>query len=94
MYIVHMKRVTASDARKNWFRLLDEVAQGAVVCIERGGRRILLRREPEEGEATDIPDYSSLLLVPHLEEADQWDWSWSPEDGTLEPNDGTLEPQA
>ena len=85
MYIVHMKRVTASEARKNWFRLLDEVAQGAVVCIERGGRRILLRREPEEDEAKDLPDYSPLLCVPHVEEADQWDWAWSAEDGNLEP---------
>jgi hypothetical protein len=37
LYIVRMKRVTASEARRNWFRLLDEVAAGAVVVIERGG---------------------------------------------------------
>ena len=80
-----MKRVTASEARKNWFRLLDEVAQGAVVGIERGGRRILLRREPEEDEAATLPDYSSLLRVPRSDEADQWGWSWSEDDGTLEP---------
>ena len=35
-----MKRVTASDARKNWFRLLDEAAAGEVVVIERAGTRI------------------------------------------------------
>jgi antitoxin (DNA-binding transcriptional repressor) of toxin-antitoxin stability system len=80
-----MKRVTASEARKNWFRLLDEVAQGAVVCIERGGRRIILRREPEAGGAADLPDYRSLLRVPQVEEADQWRWSWSEDDGVLEP---------
>ena len=87
MYIVHMKRVTASEARKNWFRLLDEVAQGSEVCIERGGRRIVLRREPEEGEATSLPDYSALLRVPRVDEADEWGWTWSGEDGSLEPEE-------
>lgn len=85
LYIVHMKRVTASEARRNWFRILDEVAQGAVVCIERGGRRIVLRREPHEPGAMSLPDYSTLIRVPELEEADAWGWSWSEEDGALEP---------
>jgi antitoxin (DNA-binding transcriptional repressor) of toxin-antitoxin stability system len=87
LYIVHMKRVTASEARKNWFRLLDEVAQGAVVCIERGGRRIILRREPEETGGDSVPDYSAILRVPHLDEADRWGWTWSEEDGSLEPEE-------
>jgi antitoxin (DNA-binding transcriptional repressor) of toxin-antitoxin stability system len=80
-----MKRVTASEARKNWFRLLDEVAQGEVVCIERGGRRIVLRREADERDTSELPDYSAILRVPRLNEADQWGWSWSEEDGSLEP---------
>ncbi|MFH1763417.1 MAG: hypothetical protein ABIF09_04405 [Gemmatimonadota bacterium] len=80
-----MKRVTASEARKNWFRLLDEVAQGAVVCIERGGRRIVLRREPDGSDAATLPDYAALLRVTRVDEADQWGWSWSEEDGDLEP---------
>lgn len=86
MYIVHMKRITASEARRNWFRLLDEVAQGAVVCIERGGRRILLQREPERAMEGELADYHALLRVPALEEADLWGWSWSEKDGLLEPN--------
>ncbi len=85
LYIVHMKRVTASEARRNWFRLLDEVAAGAVVCIERGGRRIVLRREPDAREAGDLPDYASLLRVPGLEEADRWGWTWSEDAEDLEP---------
>jgi hypothetical protein len=98
-----MKRVTASDARKNWFRLLDEVAGGAVVCIERRGRRIVLRREDETGITSEAPDYSAFLHVPGVEQADQWGWSWSEETGSLEPEwggtlepdgDGTLEPEA
>ena len=84
MYIVHMKRVTASEARKNWFRLLDEVAQGEVVCIERGGRRILLQRQPEEGDPPRPPDYASLLSVPEVEQAHRWGWTWSEEKGDLE----------
>lgn len=80
-----MKRVTASEARKNWFRLLDEVAQGEVVCIERGGRRIVLRREPDVSREKILPDYAALLQVPDLDQADQWGWFWSEDDGTLEP---------
>ena len=82
-----MKRVTASEARKNWFRLLDEVAQGAVVCIERGGRRIVLRRESDASHTAILPDYAALLRVTRVDEADRWGWSWSEEDGTLEPEE-------
>ena len=81
MYVVHMKRVTASDARKNWFRLLDEVAAGEVVCIERGGRTIVLRREEPAREGAEIPDYSAILRVQDVEDADRWGWEWSPDAG-------------
>ncbi len=79
MYIVRMKRVTPTQARRHWFRLLDEVADGAVVLIERRGRRIVLRRE----ETTDLDeapagvDYRSLLNVPDLDRADEWGWEWA-----------------
>lgn len=78
-----MKRVTASEARRSWFRLLDEVAGGAVVVIERAGRRIVLRREDEAPNA-DAPDYSSLIEVPSIEDADRWGWEWSPDASGLE----------
>ena len=77
LYIVRMKRVTASDARKNWFRLLDEVAAGEIVSIERGGRTILIRREEEPRPVPAIPDYSSLVRAPRVGEADRWRWSWA-----------------
>ena len=48
LYIVHMKRVTASAARKNWFQLLDEVVQGEKIVIERRGRRIVVLCEDLE----------------------------------------------
>ncbi len=57
LYIVHMKRVTASEARKSWFRLLDDVAAGEVVVIERKGRRIVLRGESPLPADSDLPDY-------------------------------------
>jgi hypothetical protein len=95
LYIVHMRRVTASEARRNWFRLLDEVAQGAVICIERGGRRIVLRRESDVAEGPRRPDYTQLLQVPGLEEADRWGWTWSDANGELQPEEkGSMEPEA
>ena len=76
-YIVHMKRVTASDARKNWFQLLDEVLEGEVVVVERKGRRVVLRAEDASTpEQKPVPDYGSLLEVPGLERADEWRWEW------------------
>jgi hypothetical protein len=87
LYIVHMKRVTASEARRNWFRLLDEVAAGAVVVIERGGRRILLRREADVAAAADLPDYRGLIEAPSVETADRWGWTWSPDAADLAARD-------
>ena len=87
MYIVHMKRVTASDARKNWFRLLDEVAAGAVVSIEREGRTILLQRAPPPEGRAAVPEYSGLVSAAGLENADHWGWDWSEPEGELEPHD-------
>ncbi|MGH7475487.1 MAG: type II toxin-antitoxin system Phd/YefM family antitoxin [Longimicrobiales bacterium] len=77
-----MKRVTASEARRHWFRLLDEVAAGAVVLIERHGRRLVLRREPR-GEGEEAPDYGRLIQVAEPERADRWGWTVGTE-GELE----------
>ena len=84
-----MKRVTATEARKNWFRLLDDVLEGEVIVIERNGNRIVIRREsepPVEG-AYSTSDYSHLLRVAKADEADRWGWSWS--EGDLEPDDSS-----
>jgi antitoxin (DNA-binding transcriptional repressor) of toxin-antitoxin stability system len=83
-----MKRVTASDARKNWFRLLDEVAAGEVVSIERGGRTILVQRAPASKGREPAPDYSSLVRATAVEDADRWSWVWRGPDGDLDAVEG------
>jgi antitoxin (DNA-binding transcriptional repressor) of toxin-antitoxin stability system len=73
-----MKKVTASEARRNWFRLLDEAAQGEIIVLQRNGRRLVLRREEsdEAGRASSRPAYRRLLRVPHADQADRWSWQW------------------
>lgn len=79
MYIVHMKRVTASDARRDWFRLLDEIAGGEKVVIERRGTRIVLSRENIDKATLTVPDYDSLIQAPDADKAENWSWEWSEE---------------
>ena len=75
MYFVRMKRVTATDARKNWFRLLDEVVEGEQIVVVRNGVRILLSRD--EGQVSEqLVDYRKLLKVKNKDRADQWGWDW------------------
>ena len=77
MYTVHMsKRVTATEARRNWFRLLDEVAAGEDVVIERHGWRIRLSREEGGTGARPVPDYSELIQARDVDGAEAWRWSW------------------
>ncbi|MGH9360994.1 MAG: type II toxin-antitoxin system Phd/YefM family antitoxin [Thermoanaerobaculia bacterium] len=71
-----MKTVTATAARKEWFRLLDEVAAGEVVVIERAGRLLELRRREAADALGEPPDYSDILRVPELDDADAWGWEW------------------
>lgn len=81
-----MRRVTASEARKDWFRILDEVAEGDVVVILRKGRRIVLRREEiPAGVGRELPDYSGLVRVTHPDAADEWRWEWEGPEGELRP---------
>ena len=72
-----MKRVTPSEARRNWFRLLDEVAGGEVVVLERKGKRIVLQRE-RSAKRIAQPDYSSLIKAKGIDHAERWTWEWSP----------------
>jgi hypothetical protein len=78
-----MKKVTVSEARRQWFRLLDEAAQGEVIVFQRKGRRLVLRRE-ELGKAkaaSPSHEYRRLLRVPRVDQADRWAWEWKAEGG-------------
>lgn len=68
-----MKYVTASEARKNWFALLDEALKGEVIAIERKERRLILMLHEKKAV---IPDYSGLIDFPDADEADTWGWEW------------------
>jgi antitoxin (DNA-binding transcriptional repressor) of toxin-antitoxin stability system len=87
MYIVHVKRLSASETRQNWFRVLDDVLAGEVVVIERRGRRVVLRAEAtlETGTEPSVPDYSPLIQG-EADRADEWAWEWPEPEGELEPS--------
>lgn len=81
-----MKRVTSTEARRNWFRLLDEIVAGETVVVDRDGARIVLRREDEAREAArSIPRYDDVISVPHADRADSWGWEW--DEGELHPRE-------
>ncbi len=86
LYIVRVKKVTASEARRQWFRLLDEAVQGEVIVVQRKGRRLVLRRE-DVGKVKGTSaarGYRRLLRVPRADQADRWSWEWTA-DGGLAP---------
>jgi antitoxin (DNA-binding transcriptional repressor) of toxin-antitoxin stability system len=82
-----MKNVKASEARKHWFRLLDEALRGEVIIVQRKGRRVVLRREElnERAIGADTRRYKKLLRVPKADEADRWSWQWKGPGGDLVP---------
>ncbi len=86
-----MKSMTATDARKHWFRLLDEVVEGEEVLIERDGVRLVLRLA-EPLESLPIPDYRGLIRVQDAEDADQWGWDWDGSPVGLKPRSAGLQP--
>jgi antitoxin (DNA-binding transcriptional repressor) of toxin-antitoxin stability system len=73
-----MKKVAASEARKRWFRLLDEAARGETIVVERHGQRLVLRREDADRARASKPavNYRRLIRVPDADEADRWSWDW------------------
>lgn len=80
-----MKKLTASEVRKNWFRVLDEVAAGEVVVLERKGQRLVLHREDKKARKSkqQLPDYTRLLRVPDADQTDRWSWDWQGESQDL-----------
>ena len=78
-----MKLIKASEARRQWFRLLDDALRGEIIAVERKGQRVVLQREEggRSARAKDSPNYRKLLRVPHEDDADQWSWDWHPNRG-------------
>ena len=73
LYIVHMKHVTASEARKNWFKLLDQAANGEVITIQRDDKKLILRAEKRQKRT---PSYKGLIDFEDADDADTWGWEW------------------
>jgi len=64
LYVVHMKHVTASEARKNWFKLLDEASTGETIAINRNGKHLVLRLQTGK-KREKLPEHHPLI-VPQL----------------------------
>jgi len=73
VYIVHMKYVSASEARKNWFQLLDQAARGEVIAIQRDDKKLILKLDKRKRR---IPSYKGLIDFKDADEADTWGWEW------------------
>ena len=68
-----MKHVTATEARKNWFALLDEALSGEVIAIQRDNKKLILKLQSTK-RATK--SYNELIDFPDADEADTWSWEW------------------
>jgi hypothetical protein len=76
--------MTATEVRRNWFRVLDEVLAGETIVVERSGGRVVLRAEGASASpgGASPPDYSTLLCG-DVELADRWTWDWPGSEGEL-----------
>ena len=77
-----MRCVTASEARKNWFTLLDEAVRGEKIVIERNGKRLVLAAE-KKSIKTRVPSYKKLIGGTDIDNAHKWGWEWSPSKGLI-----------
>jgi hypothetical protein len=68
-----MKHVTASEARKNWFKLLDEAARGEVIAIQRDDKKLILKAAKTKSRQ---PNYKKLIQFPDVDDAHTWGWEW------------------
>jgi len=69
-----MKRLTATELRRNLYRILDEVAErGETVRVDRRGRRISIRVEPEQGRLARLSHHKAIVGDP--EDLVHLDWS-------------------
>ena len=68
-----MKHVTATEARKNWFQLLDEAARGEVIAIQRDDKKLILKAAKTKSRP---PNYRKLIHFPEADDAHTWGWDW------------------
>ncbi|MEE2775715.1 MAG: type II toxin-antitoxin system prevent-host-death family antitoxin [Acidobacteriota bacterium] len=80
MYTVRMVRVTATEARRRLFKLMDAVERGEEVTLERRGVRFRLALEAH-GPSPEIPSSPLRILDPDLLDG-EWTWQTG-EDGEL-----------
>ncbi|MBI4412306.1 MAG: type II toxin-antitoxin system Phd/YefM family antitoxin [Deltaproteobacteria bacterium] len=74
-----MRQVTATEARKEFFKLLDAAARGETVVIERGGVPLRLVRGKLPKKKISV-DYTKYFHSP-VNDADLWTWEWHPSKG-------------
>lgn len=75
-----MKQVGATEARKDFFKLLDKVVEGETVVIKRKGVNLRLVREPQVKKKSKKIQYHRYIQGA-VDQADQWNWVWSPSEG-------------
>lgn len=82
LYTVHMTRVSATEARKRLFKLLDAAERGETVVLERKGVRFRIAVEPmSEAAPREAEDALIEILDPTILSG-EWTWEWEP-DGAL-----------
>lgn len=74
-----MRQVSATEARKNFFTLLDWAAGGETVIIKRKGDSLrLIREKPRKKKASFR--YGRYFHT-STDKADSWLWDWDPQGG-------------
>ena len=76
-----MRSISATEARKNFFRLLDTAVKGEPVVITRHGVALeLVRSLPKKkgSRKSASLNYKQAIIGP-LASADKWGWEWSSE---------------
>lgn len=81
MYNVHMTRFTASEARRELFRILDSVERGQEVVLERRGTRFRIVLDSHRGTGQETS--RRLKIKDPVVLSGEWTWI-SNEDGDLD----------